>query len=76
VVQVDTPGPAAIEPSWHLQLTDIPEQKVFIGFKYAGHVFIDASDLCLQPGFRETVRYEGSEQEDDRLHLERASTNL
>jgi|GEM_PF-858217 len=73
VVQVDTPGPAAIEPSWHLQLTDIPEQKVFIGFKQAGHVFIDASDLCLQPGFRENVRHEELEREDGERPLAEAS---
>jgi len=73
VVQVDSPGPVAIEAPWHLQLTNIPEQKVFIGFKHAGQVFIDASDLCLQPDFREHVRNEGPEPEDGERPLSEAS---
>lgn len=73
VVQMDSPGFVAIEQPWHLQLTDIPEQKVFIGFKHAGHVLIDASDLCLQPNFREHVRNEGPEPEDGERPLSEAS---
>lgn len=44
---VDEKGPA-----WHLQLDDAPEGKIFIGFKYGDRVYMDASELCQQPGFR------------------------
>lgn len=39
-------------PTWHLELDDVPEEKIFIGFKYDGHIYMDASVLCRQPGFR------------------------
>jgi hypothetical protein len=42
-------------PSWHLRLRDIPAQKAFIGFKHEGQVYIDASELCLQPDFRQYI---------------------
>jgi len=72
VVQMESPRLVAIEEPWHLQLTDIPEQKVFLGFKHAGNVFIDASDLCLQPDFREHVRNEGPEPENGERPLSEA----
>jgi len=46
-------------PAWHLQLDDVPEGKVFIGFKYGDSVYMDASDLCQQPGFRAHADEEG-----------------
>jgi hypothetical protein len=39
-------------PAWHLQLDEFSEQKIFIGFKYGDRVYMDASELCQQPGFR------------------------
>jgi len=51
--QKDAPEVATRGPSWHLQLKDVPAQKAFIGFKYGNHIYIDVSELCLQPGFRE-----------------------
>lgn len=55
----DGPQAATAGPSWHLQLLDIPAQKAFIGFKQDGQVYIDASELCLQPGFRERAENRG-----------------
>jgi hypothetical protein len=53
-------------PAWHLQLDDSSEQKIFIGFRYGDRVYIDASELCLQPGFRAHADEDGLVQVKDR----------
>lgn len=40
------------QPEWHLRVKDFPEKKILLGFVNNGHVFMDASEFCIQPGFR------------------------
>lgn len=54
-VPKDEPQAEPSGPSWHLQLRDVPAQKAFIGFRHDGQVYIDASELCLQPDFRQYI---------------------
>lgn len=51
-------------PAWHLRLEDFPEEKIFIGFKYDDRIYMDASDLCRQPGFRRHIDSESEQQFD------------
>lgn len=48
----EAPRVVTEKPSWHLQLEHVPDQRIFIGFKYADRVYMDVSGLCRQPGFR------------------------
>jgi hypothetical protein len=52
VVQKEAPRFVVKGPPSHLRLKGIPEQKIFIGFKHADRTYMDASELCEQPGFR------------------------
>jgi hypothetical protein len=53
-------------PAWHLQLDDVPEGMVLIGFKYGDRVYMDASELCQQPGFRAHADEDGRIEVKDR----------
>ena len=52
-------------PAWNLQLNEIPEEKIFIGFKYDDRIYMDASELCGGPGFRRYVDGGAALQLDD-----------
>jgi hypothetical protein len=63
--QKEAPQVVAKESVWHLRLRDIPERKIFIGFKYADRVYMDVSELCNQAGFRMHADDEGLVQVND-----------
>ena len=52
-------------PAWNLQLNDVPEEKIFIGFKYGDRIYMDASELCGESGFRRFVDSGAEQQLDD-----------
>jgi hypothetical protein len=58
-VQKEVQPAVAKEPSWHLRLRSVPEQNIFIGFKYADRVYMEISELCQQPEFRTHADNEG-----------------
>jgi len=52
-------------PAWNLQLNGVPEEKIFIGFKYDNRIYMDASELCGESGFRRYVDSGAEQQLDD-----------
>lgn len=52
-------------PAWDLELNDVPEEKIFVGFKYDDRIYMDASELCGESGFRRYVDSGAEQQPDD-----------
>jgi hypothetical protein len=52
VMQKEAPRFVIKGPASHLRLGNVPERKIFIGFKYVDRMYMDVSELCQQPGFR------------------------